>query len=166
MTDTTKLLCALSLLGLGLTACGASPAPPATTTQAPKAESAPSTKERGFAEPPPPPAATGTAAPTGRAPQTGHVPGMPGRTDDLTYPDAVQQFERQARELSLSLSQCTEACRALSSLERAARRICTVGEDVTRCEDAKARLREARTRVREKCKECPGGASTDPNAPL
>lgn len=164
MNHPTKLVATLGVLAL--TGCGAMPAPQQTGAAAPKAETAPKAPERGFAEPPPPPAATATAAPSGGAPQTGHVPGMPGRTDELSYPEAVQQFERQARELSATLSQCTEACRALSSLERAARRICTVGEDVTRCEDAKARLREARTRVREKCKECPGGASTDPNAPL
>ncbi len=167
-------LLALATLG-GLTACAA-PNRPAPPTRSPASavtqekDEAPSPR---FATPPGAPASSptaaapalgGAAAPTSRAP--GSQATRDGVDDALTLPEAIRTFEQEATTLSRSLSRCAEACRALSVLERAARRICAVGEDEVRCDDAKSRLREARARVRERCKACPDGASTDPDAPI
>jgi hypothetical protein len=78
------------------------------------------------------------------------------------------EFERFDREVALSTNDCATACRALASLERAAKRVCEgaaqLGEG-GRCGEATKRLREARGRVRSACTRCVGGPSTDPDAP-
>lgn len=78
------------------------------------------------------------------------------------------EFERVDREVALSTNDCATACRALASLERAAKRVCEgaaqLGEG-GRCGEATKRLREARGRVRSACTRCAGGPSTDPDAP-
>jgi len=65
-------------------------------------------------------------------------------------------------------SSCGDACRALASMERAARTVCDLvsPEERGRCDDAAARLRAARRRVRDACGTCANGPTTDPDAPL
>jgi MYXO-CTERM domain-containing protein len=54
---------------------------------------------------------------------------------------------------SLSTSDCTTACKALGSMERAASRLCEIDPGPT-CDDARAKVEEARKRVRAACPMC------------
>lgn len=66
-------------------------------------------------------------------------------------------------------SDCSGACRALRSMQRAAARLCAIAsteEDRNRCREAEARVRSARERVRSACGYCQGGPSLDPNTPI
>lgn len=85
-----------------------------------------------------------------------------------TLARASTDFEEAARRLELSLTSCGEACRALASMERAAKQVCSLAtaDDRARCTEAEARLRKARGRVRSACGTCDGGPTTDPEAPL
>jgi hypothetical protein len=80
---------------------------------------------------------------------------------------AMITLENEMRQLQGALSTCDVACRSLASMERAVKIVCslTQGEDQARCEEARKRLREARTRVRASCKTCQDGTQTDPDAP-
>jgi hypothetical protein len=112
--------------------------------------------------PPSPPPAEAAPAPQPAAPPA-DASGAAGQGADPLW----LEFEGLDRALSLSTGDCAMACRALASLERAAKRVCEssgqLGEG-GRCGEATKRLREARGRVRAACTRCPGGASTDPDA--
>jgi hypothetical protein len=149
-------------LAASLGACAASKeAEPAKAAPPPAA---------GYPPPPDSMAPGGAVAPTGTAPQ-----GPPSSTETPpgTAPKEAEtlwlEFERFDRELALSTNDCATACRALASLERAAKRVCDgaaqLGEG-GRCGEATKRLREARGRVRAACTRCAGGPSTDPDAPM
>lgn len=131
------------------------------------------------AEPPSPP----PAAPAGDAPAAGASPGYPGSMTPVPPPapaDAAPkatepsaeplwlEFERFDRAVALSTGDCATACRALASLERAAKRVCEgatqLGEG-GHCGEATRRLRDARGRVRAACPRCANGTSTEPDAP-
>jgi hypothetical protein len=79
------------------------------------------------------------------------------------------EIEAAQRELDMAGSNCTAACRALASMDRAAGHLCELalgGDEIRRCEDAKDRVRAARDRVRAACGRCERGPSVDRNAPI
>lgn len=99
-----------------------------------------------------------------------------------TVMDARTELERAEAELSRALggspvpgapspmhtpnttSDCATACRALASLERATNRLCSLAEeeaDRQRCEDARAKLKSSRERVKIACSVCPQGPNLD-----
>lgn len=118
--------------------------------------------EPAYAEPPGAPPPEAAPSPQPAAPPA-DLPGSAGQGADPLW----LEFEGLDRALSLSTGDCAMACRALASLERAAKRVCEssgqLGEG-GHCGEATKRLREARGRVRAACTRCPGGASTDPDA--
>jgi hypothetical protein len=140
------------LLTFPLTMCGAAApaekAPPATPAGAPApAEAGPAQSAYPQAQPgyaaPPPSAATGGAADQG----------------DLAQRRAAARAElqRAQSDLEAAASDCTAACRALSSMERATQHLCTLvadPDDQKRCDDAQHRLAAARERVRSSCGTC------------
>ena len=67
----------------------------------------------------------------------------------------IQTLEKNlaAESAALSTSDCTNACRALASIRRAADRICALDPD-DRCAAARAKARDATNRVREACPDC------------
>jgi predicted ATPase with chaperone activity len=81
---------------------------------------------------------------------------------------ALLAVEQEAMQLEAAMTSCDLACRALGSLERAARVVCDLeqGDERPRCEMARSRLRGARARVRAACGQCSGGPTTDPDAPM
>ena len=79
---------------------------------------------------------------------------------------AQEDFEKGRRELeSTGGGQCKDACRALSSMDRAAGKICGL-ESGDRCVGVKDKLYSARDRVHLSCGTCSDGTSTDRNAPV
>jgi hypothetical protein len=142
---------------LALEACGGgaqlTSAPPASP-EPPPAQAQGSSPAAGAASPAPPypaPSATG-ATPANAAAR-----------------EADRELESAQRELDVAAGDCRTACRALASMDRAAGHLCALAEgpdDRARCEEAKVKLRAARDKVRATCGECPGGASTDRNAPV
>jgi len=144
---------------LGAPGCAAGAPPPAS---APRAEAiAPPAPVVVVAEAPaPPPSPAAMAVATGR-PSEADERGAASRAGvDLV---AAQ------RELEMSAGNCTVACRALGSMDRAAGQLCGLAatrEDVRVCDESKEKLVAARARVRAACGSCPGGPSVDPNAPV
>jgi hypothetical protein len=93
----------------------------------------------------------------------------PPTTRDTARAAARADLDRAQASLEASASDCTAACRALASMERAAVRLCTLAgapDDARRCDDAKQRLVAARDRVRLACGTCPGGPTVEHGAPL
>jgi hypothetical protein len=102
-------------------------------------------------------------------PSATYAPPPPGTAGSSRRIEVTIEYDRAARELEAAMSDCSSACRALASLERATVRLCDLAEqpdDVQRCEDAKKKLRSARDRVRTTCTSCPGGPSVDRDAPI
>lgn len=95
---------------------------------------------------------------------SGQLPVLPR---EVQIANATLLLEHEFLQLQASLSTCENACRVLASMERATRVLCslTQGEERVRCEDARKRLKEARSRVRDACKECSNGVNTDPENP-
>ena len=59
---------------------------------------------------------------------------------------------------ALSSDPCTNACRALASMERAASHLCSLAGDTdARCEGARTRVKNAGARVHAECPACAGG---------
>jgi hypothetical protein len=89
-----------------------------------------------------------------------------GREDVATLEKSLA-----AEAAQLSTSDCTEACRALASIRRAADKICAL-EPGERCAAAHAKAEEATRRVRDACPDCaiasaptsPKGAPAEPAA--
>jgi hypothetical protein len=82
---------------------------------------------------------------------------------------ARREFDQARIDLEAAASDCSVACRALTSMERAVTHLCALTEepdDRRRCDSAKKQLRDARTRVRQACGSCPGGPSVDRAAPI
>jgi hypothetical protein len=89
--------------------------------------------------------------------------------DDQRTRALLDDFLVAESALMASASSCVDACRALRSMQRAARGLCELAEsrsDRQRCEAAEARYRAARQRVRSACARCDGGPSLDPDAPV
>lgn len=57
------------------------------------------------------------------------------------------ELERASADLEASLSECTSACRALASMERAAAHLCDL-DGATECTSAKERVARARAKVK------------------
>jgi hypothetical protein len=82
---------------------------------------------------------------------------------------ARREFDRARIDLEAAANDCSVACRALTSMERAVAHLCALTEepdDRRRCDSARKQLLSARTRVRQACGSCPGGPSVDREAPI
>lgn len=158
--NTARPLAALLLFALAssLGACAASKAEPQVGAPPPATDAAPMQSY---------PSSTQGQAP-GSMPAGSPPPPPPAEPADRGANPLWVEFERVDREVALSTGDCATACRALGSLERAAKRVCEgsaqLGE-AARCGDAMRRLRDARGRVRSACTRCADGPSTDPDAP-
>jgi hypothetical protein len=121
----------------------ASPSTPATQPGVPQ-------QAQPYPAPPPPPA--------------GALPGQPGMAD-TPESRATRDFDAAERELSVAAGDCNNACRALGSMDRAAGNICKLSTDKPRCEDASAKVRTAREKVKNSCGDCKE-TSTNRNDPV
>jgi hypothetical protein len=136
---TTRI--AVLALGVALAACGGASAPSgaeAPSQAAPAA--APASPESVHA-------GAGTSdhvdvGPTAPVPRP--QPGIAAARSDL---------DRAEREVAASRSDCATACRALSSMERAAEHLCALDAG-TECSRARERVDAARERVRASCGGC------------
>jgi MYXO-CTERM domain-containing protein len=84
----------------------------------------------------------------------------PSTTGTSEKTDLLTQLQKDYD--SLSTSDCTTACKALASMERAASRLCEIDPGPT-CDDARAKVEDARKRVRTACPMC---AATPPKQEL
>lgn len=92
---------------------------------------------------------------------------QPAADKMLTEANSLAALAMAEQFISQSANACEHACLALASMERAAQQICVAsGSQSPTCEDARARVRRARARVREACTVCPLGPTTDPDAPI
>ncbi|MBX3231735.1 MAG: hypothetical protein KIT84_23085 [Labilithrix sp.] len=143
---------ALSFL---LGACAANKPPPAAEPASPAMQAPPPMQAQPYAP---------RTSPQGY-PQPGYAPPPP------TTPSrqAGADFDKAQRELEVAAGDCTNACRALSSMDRAAGRICSLtsgsDEDAQRCNEAKARVYSARDKVKSTCGNCPD-TSVERSAPV
>jgi hypothetical protein len=142
-----------AVLGLPLTMCGgaatmpaSSPSPADEVPAGTGTQAAPSTKmESQPGYPPPPPA----------------QPSVPGSADaDVSRrrEAAIAELGRAQHDLEAAAGDCSVACRALASMERATQHLCDLAvdaDDQGRCGDARQRLLAARQRVRSACGTCP-----------
>jgi len=110
-----------------------------------------------YASPPPPPAPMTVVAPAAPSEARG------GSAGDLSF--ARSDLASALRQLQSSAGDCTTACRALGSMERATAHLCALSSS-SDCQDAKSKVLSGRDRVRASCGECPGGPSLDRNAPI
>jgi hypothetical protein len=122
-----------------------------------------------------------TASPsTGNRPVTPAPTPSPSPAPPAAEPDAPRrpetslraargEVERAQRELNLAMNDCTSACRALGSMERATGHLCDLASDADdrqRCEDAKSVVLKAREKIRGTCRSCPNGPSLEKTAPI
>lgn len=109
-----------------------------------------------------PPQASPPSAPAG-----GAVPSA-GATDAHPDAPAARELDKSERELAVAAGDCTTACRALGSMDRAAGHLCSLhgSTDAPRCTDAKTRVYSARAKVKSTCGSCPGGPSVESDAPI
>jgi hypothetical protein len=169
MTRTNmKTTSAPSALGVTLlllaTACGGAGAPPKSAAEAP----APSPGgQAGYPLAPSAGASLPSAAPSQASPEPSADSATKMPLSPTTAPPRSslrRDVEAAQRELETAGSDCTAACRALGSMERATARLCSLEE--SGCEDVRVRLRRARDRVRASCGRCADGTSVDPDAPI
>ncbi|MCA9624722.1 MAG: hypothetical protein KC731_37120, partial [Myxococcales bacterium] len=86
----------------------------------------------------------------------GGADGEAGRPEARDLPEAERALQDAAEALERGLASaeaCDEACAALRAMQRAADRICEL-EPGPRCESARARVAEARARLRDACPSC------------
>lgn len=107
-------------------------------------------------EPKAPPAASGTTSPSAAAPKNAET------IESSSIGRAQIDFDEASRSVELAGNDCAQLCKALSSMSRAAERLCELAKDggdegQRRCTDARAKLEVARARVREKCPACEPG---------
>ncbi|MGH7283893.1 MAG: hypothetical protein ACRELY_20395 [Polyangiaceae bacterium] len=159
-----KRALASSLVVLFLAACGGAAEP--AKSPAPASEMAPSAggAPADMAQPesvqsapsqPPPPSATGSSTASG--------------TREIELRNARRDLQSASRDLDASLGDCSNACRALVSLERATAHLCELADsssDHSACDDAKARVLRARAQIKASCGACSNGATLDANAPI
>jgi hypothetical protein len=62
-------------------------------------------------------------------------------------------FQKSEHDFELAATDCTLACKALASLERAANHLCAVAEP-DECNDARVRVDRARRAVNAQCGGC------------
>ena len=156
-------IAASTLVACFLAACGgAAPEPaksPASAPEmapsaggAPADASQPASVETNPSQPAPPSTAGGTSG---------------SREIDLR--NARRDLQSATRDLDASLGDCSNACRALVSLERATAHLCELADsssDRSSCDDAKARVVRARAQIKASCGTCSNGATLDANAPI
>lgn len=138
----------LLLVPVVLAACGGAAPPPA----APASTPAPASEEAPMAAPPPATAGAGSESESVQS----TAPDQPGARA-AARARARSDFDGARRELSVAGSDCATACRALASMERAATRLCelaTADDGRDACDDAQAKLREAKDRVHATCGGC------------
>jgi len=71
---------------------------------------------------------------------------------------ARAELGQAQQDLEAAASDCSAACRALASMERATQHLCELAaepDDRGRCDDARQRLHTARERIRSACGACP-----------
>jgi type IV secretory pathway VirB10-like protein len=124
-------------------------------------EESPATMAPVAPAPPPPPAALSVAAPKSE------TAGRGGSGSDLG--NARSELALAEKQLQSSAGDCSTACRALGSMERATAHLCALAsssDDQRSCQDAKGKVLAGRDRVRASCGDCPGGPSLDKGAPI
>jgi hypothetical protein len=84
------------------------------------------------------------------------VPARAAAQSDDRHRETLENLQKEldGEHAKLSTSDCTEACRALGSIRRAADKICALDPGTTRCSSAQAKADDATRRVREACPEC------------
>lgn len=102
---------------------------------------------------PPPPSASGAYG------QPVQAPAAPATSAPEPSPaEAAPAKQAEAREMSAqseAADGCATACRALSSMRRAATHLCELaGDEDARCDSARGRVASAEERVRASCSEC------------
>lgn len=107
-------------------------------------------------EPKTPPPAGGPVVPSSGAPRDEQT------IEANSIGRAQANFDEASRAVELAGNDCAQLCKALSSMSRAAERLCELARDggddgQRRCTDARAKLEVARARVREKCPTCEPG---------
>lgn len=115
-------------------------------------------------EPKSAPSSPGTGAPPHDAVQSTSQPKNEAGDKMLeagTVQRAQRDFDDAAGAVETSGDDCAQLCKALSSMSRAAERLCELAKDggtdgQQRCSDARAKVEAARARVRTKCPVCDG----------
>jgi hypothetical protein len=106
------------------------------------------------------------------APEPGResvLPADSGKRREAALRNARAELSQAERDLELSASDCTAACRALASMERATGHLCDLASDLPdrrSCEDAKTKVLAARDRIRASCGTCPNGPTLEHGAPI
>ncbi len=133
-------------------------APYGTSAAAQPEDTDPAATQQRPTAPPPPPT---------HGPSTAPVPGTTARppTPDTQRSWALATLGDSERQIEATVKECTTACRALASMERAAKTLCDLGER-DECTRAKARVEAARDKVRKSCGKCENGPSLVPGAPI
>ena len=93
-------------------------------------------------------------SPSGTTPEA--VPENAGAHDTAEPPSVASaraEVDRAEQQISAAQSDCTEACRALASMERAADHLCAL-DSGSECARVRQRVEAARERVRTSCGEC------------
>jgi hypothetical protein len=100
------------------------------------------------------PQATTSVTPTDEPrPQNGAVQPKPPGVDTYRF-NARDELNRAESQIAAAPKDCMSACRALASMERAAKSLCDLG-GADECSQARARVEAARDRVRSSCGSCP-----------
>ncbi len=113
---------------------------------------------------------TNGQAPTPQTYSPGNAPPPPvapqnGGAVDARRSWALATLGDSENQIQASLKECTTACKALASMERAAKTLCDLGAP-DECSRAKARVDAAREKVKKSCGSCPNGPSVIPGAPI
>jgi hypothetical protein len=92
------------------------------------------------------------------APGAGAEPGIapPGPPTPMAPPPSgAPPTMQKSEQTPLAQDRCTNACRALASMQRSAARLCDLaGSEDARCSDVSARVERAQARVRQACPAC------------
>jgi hypothetical protein len=100
---------------------------------------------------PPPPSPSGAYGQPAEAPRSPPVQAP----EPAVAPAAKRDEAREMSAQSEGADGCATACRALSSMRRAATHLCDLaGDSDARCDSAKGRVANAEERVRASCSEC------------
>lgn len=113
--------------------------------------------------PQPRPNVPGTA--TGAAQPPAPVPPPSAGGLDSRRSWALATLGDSEHQIEASIKECATACKALASMERAAKTLCDLGAP-DECSRAKARVDAAREKVKKSCGSCPNGPSVVPGAPI
>ena len=154
MIDGRHVVCGLAL---ALSMCGGyaekPPAAPSPANESPGAPPPPAMAAPPPAAPAPYSQPAPAEEPASRAESAASAP--PPR--EAQRAAAREEVDRSERSLQASLGDCTLACRALDSMDRAVTHLCALVDapsDQRRCDDARQRLAVARRRVRDACGAC------------